>query len=506
MRVKNLMRNSFFSVFSQIVLIGFGFVSNRVLNLRLGEALVGLNGVVSNIISILSVSELGIATAVVYHLYQALAKQDEREIAGLMNLYRRAYRIFAVAITALGLAVLPFLQLFLKDNPFTTDYVRIIYLLWLLRTVLSYLLSYRRSLLIADQQEYIVSITALFANAVNYSVVIGIVSVTENYVLALSINIVVEAVSNLWISYYVNRRYPFLKTFRRQAVEDGVKKSVFGNIKNIFVVRLANKLLTATDNVIVSGFIGVAFAGLYSNYCLIVNALINIAVALSNSLQPGVGTMFAAKENEQGEGMLRISTFLFFLLAASAGCGVYAGANFFVRDLWLGERYLMDLSVVRSCVVNFYVLVLSLPISVVMGVTGLFERERNIAVISAMLNMLLSLGMVKYWGIFGVLAGTFAAYLVQMCYRIYVFYHVYLGKDMGGYVAEILQYLVLGAAELWLVHAISAPVYGSGGLFRFLLLCLVAAGLPLALNLLFFCRSERLHRIFSMVCHGNKSA
>ena len=63
MRVKNLMRNSFFSVFSQIVLIGFGFVSNRVLNLRLGEALVGLNGVVSNIISILSVSELGIATA-----------------------------------------------------------------------------------------------------------------------------------------------------------------------------------------------------------------------------------------------------------------------------------------------------------------------------------------------------------------------------------------------------------------------------------------------------------
>lgn len=501
MRVKNLMRNSFFGVFSQIVLIGFGFVSNRVLNLQLGEALVGLNGVISNIISVLSVSELGVATAIVYNLYQALAREDEQEVAGLMNLYRKAYYVFAALITALGLAVLPFLQFFLKDNPFTPGYVRTIYLLWLFRTVLSYLLSYRRSLLIADQQEYVVSIAALLANAVNYSVVIGIVSLTENYVLALGINVLVEAAGNLWISCYVNRRYPFLKSARRQKVEPAVRKSVFGNIKNIFVVRLSNKLLTATDSVIISSFIGVAFAGLYSNYCLITGALLNIAVTLSNSLQPGVGTMLAAKEDAQGERMLRISTFLFFLLAASAGCGVYAAANPFVRDLWLGGRYVLDLSVVGVCVVNFFLIVISLPIGMVMGVTGLFDKERNIAIISAAFNMLLSLGLVKQWGIYGVLAGTFTAYLIQMCYRIYVFYHVYLGRDMGGYVMELLQYLLLGAAELWLLHAIAAPVYGTGGIFRFLLLGLVSAGLPLALNLLLFCRSERLRSIFLMLHH-----
>lgn len=501
MRVKNLMRNSFFGVFSQIVLIGFGFVSNRVLNLRLGEALVGLNGVVSNIISILSVSELGVATAIVYNLYQALAREDEQEIAGLMNLYRRAYYMFAAVITALGLLILPWLQFFLKDNPFTPGYVRTIYLLWLIRTVLSYLLSYRRSLLIADQQEYVVSIATLLVNAVNYSVVIGIVSMTDNYVLALAINMIVEAASNIWISCYVSRKYPFLKSFRMQKVKPAVRKNVFGNIKNIFVVRLANKLLTATDSVIISSFIGVAFAGLYSNYCLIVNALLNIAVTLSNSLQPGVGTMLAAKEGVKGERMLRISTFLFFLMAASAGCGVYAAANPFVRDLWLGGRYVLDRSVVGVCVVNFFLIVISLPIGMVMGVTGLFEKERNIAIISAGLNMLLSLGMVKQWGIYGVLAGTFAAYLIQMCYRIYVFYHVYLGDSMGGYVAELIQYLVLGAAELFIVYVISAPVYGNGGVLRFLLLVLVSAGLPLVLNLLLFCRSERLRSILSLVRH-----
>ena len=107
MRIKNIFRNSFFSLLSQFILIFVGFFSQRVMNLTMGEALIGMNSVISNIIAILSVSELGIASAIVFHLYDALAQQDEEKIASLMNLYRRAYYIFAAAITAMGLCILP---------------------------------------------------------------------------------------------------------------------------------------------------------------------------------------------------------------------------------------------------------------------------------------------------------------------------------------------------------------------------------------------------------------
>lgn len=499
MRVKNLMRNSFFSVLSQILLLGFGFFSNRVLNLKMGEALVGLNGVISNIISILSVSELGIAVAIVYNLYQALAARDECQIAGLMNLYRKAYVMFAVIISGLGLGIMPFLGYFLKDNPFTPGYVRLIYILWLVRTVLSYLLSYRRSLLIADQREYIVSITTLLVNAVNYSAVIAIVSVTQNYVAALVLNIVVEAAGNLWITRYVNRKYPFLRRMRRQTVPDSIRTGVFHNIKNVFVVRLATQILTATDNVIVSSFIGVAFAGRFSNYNLIINAINNISLSLAGSIQAGMGAVLAERDYRRGEDMLRLSTFLFFLLAASAGCGVYAAAEPFVGDLWLGPDYLLGTSVVGACVANLFLMMLSTPISMAMGVSGLFEQERNLAVISAILNMLLSVGMVKRWGIFGVLAGTFVAYLVQMCYRIYAFYRYCIDRSGRSYVVELMQYLLLGIAELALVRMIAQAVYGRGGILRFFLLCLVSAGLPLALNLIVYCKSQRLRSMFALV-------
>ena len=109
MKIKSLFRNSFFSLLSQLVLLLFGFLSQRAMNLYMGTELVGMNGVISNVISMLSVTELGVSTAIVYHLYSALVSRDERQIAALMNLYRKAYYVFAAVLTVLGLALIPVL-------------------------------------------------------------------------------------------------------------------------------------------------------------------------------------------------------------------------------------------------------------------------------------------------------------------------------------------------------------------------------------------------------------
>ena len=107
MKIKSLFKNSFFSLLSQLILLLFGFLSQRAMNLYLGTELVGMNGVISNVIAMLSVTELGISTAIVYHLYSALVNKDEQEIAALMNLYRKAYYMFAVILAVLGLMITP---------------------------------------------------------------------------------------------------------------------------------------------------------------------------------------------------------------------------------------------------------------------------------------------------------------------------------------------------------------------------------------------------------------
>lgn len=60
---------------SQFALLILGFFSQRAMNLYMGAELVGMNGVISNVINILSVTELGISTAIVYH---CMARLQER--------------------------------------------------------------------------------------------------------------------------------------------------------------------------------------------------------------------------------------------------------------------------------------------------------------------------------------------------------------------------------------------------------------------------------------------
>ncbi len=498
MRVKNAFRNSFFSVISQIILIVVGFFSQRVMNLRLGEELVGMNSVISNIIALLSVTELGISVAVVFHLYRAIAAEDEEQIAALMNLYRKAYCIFAIVIGVLGLTVMPFVHRFLRENSFTLEYVRTIYGLWLLRTIASYLLSYKRSVLIADQKEYIVSIGTLTANVLNYSLIIVIVELFQNYVLALSINIIVEFCINLWIAWYVDRKYPFLKRLRKAPLDGGIVNKVLQDIKNIFVTRLSTKLLVCTDSLIMSSFISVGIVGLYSNYTMITQSLINIVVAFSNALQPTVGNMFIEGDHDKEYGVLRQVSFLFFVFASFSAASLLALMTPFVTDIWLNDEYALGLNIILWCVINFYMSTMGAPLNMMMGVTGLFHKERNLSIVVAVVNIVLSLGLVIPLGIPGVLFGTFVSYFIQLIYRVIVLVHKYMKKSCQRYVLDLLQYVFLTIAEVAIVYACRQYIY-SGSLLSFVIMMCICVLIPNGINLLVFGRSWRFQSILGMI-------
>ena len=499
MRIKNAFRNSFFSVISQIILIIVGFFCQRVMNLRLGEELVGMNGVISNIIALLSVTELGVSTAVIFHLYGALAKQDEKLIASLMNLYRKAYTIFFVIITVLGLCVLPFVHLVMKENSFFFFFIRLIYILWLLRTSLSYLLSYKRSILIADQKEYIVSIGLLIANVLNYSLIIVIVELWQNYALALGLNIVVEIIMNFILTRYVDKKYRYLRELRKEPLQENLFKKVFGDIKNIFVTRISAKVLLSTDSLIISGFISVGLVGLYSNYCMITQSLTNVLVSLSNALQPTVGNMFTEGDHEKEYGVLRQITFIFFWIASFCATSLLTLMTPFVSDIWLGNAYVLQTEIVAWCVINFYTNIITMPLNMMMGVTGLFKKERNISVVAAVINLVLSLILVQFLGVVGVLLGTFAAYIVQFIFRMRVLIMQYMKMQCKKYVCELLSYIIVSVIEVIAVYWVSQYIYTTANLINFCVLMILCVIVPNGLNLLLFCKTWRFQSVFGMV-------
>lgn len=499
MRFKNVIRNSFFSILSQLVLIILGFFSSRVINLELGEALVGVNGVIANFLGILSVTELGFSTAVVYHLYKVLAEDQEERIAALMNLYRRAYQIISMVILGLGICFLPFIHLFIKENPFSKEYVRILYSLWLLRTVSNYLLSYRRSILIADQKEYVVSIMILGINILDYTSIIVVVLYSKNYIPALALNVFFESLMSILLNHYVDKKYPYLKTYRKVKIDKKSRDQIFADMKNIFFSKLSFKVLVSTDNLVISGTIGVVINGFYNNYVLIFASVINLVAAISDSIQPTMGNLFLEKDTKKNYDVFCQISFLFFVISAFIASGLASLATPFVRDFWLGPDYVLEDRIILFMVLSTVVTVMGYPLTIVMSVSGMFRVERNLSIAAALSNLILSLLLVRPLGVCGVIIGTIFSNLLYIVVRSWFFFRKYLNMHCIKYVVEMCMYSGLIFIEAYATRLAVGKIYESGNLWSVFGSCMVCLLLPNLVNLLVFFRSWRFQSMLRMI-------
>src|SRR5690606_11871543 len=130
MRTRLVLKNSYWGIISQLLILIMGFLSRWIFLDTLGPSYLGLQGLFSNVLSLLSLAELGVSSAIIYNLYKPLAENDQREVTKLMNFFRDAYRWIALAIAILGISLLPFLGFFIKDSEFTAQYISIIFCLF----------------------------------------------------------------------------------------------------------------------------------------------------------------------------------------------------------------------------------------------------------------------------------------------------------------------------------------------------------------------------------------
>ena len=135
MRAEATVKNSFWSLFQQLIICVLSLFSRRIMLDTIGVEGVGLNGLLTNVVAVLSLADMGVGTAIAFHMYKPLATGDEDMITRLMNFYRTVYRIIAATIFVVGLLLIPFLKYIVHDVSYSNGYVIWIYLLFLLQTV-----------------------------------------------------------------------------------------------------------------------------------------------------------------------------------------------------------------------------------------------------------------------------------------------------------------------------------------------------------------------------------
>ncbi len=230
----------------------------------LSQEYLGVNGLFGDVLGMLNLAELGIGSAMIFSMYRPAAQNDERQLARLMNLYRTLYRIVAVVVLGIGLALMPFLPLLIKGGE-GVENLQLIYLLYLLQAVTSYLLSYKNSIYQAYQKAYIRKAIDQVVNIIRVIVQIVVLVTTRNFILYLIIQLFMPMLTSVIIWARADREFPYLKQYK-ELPEPQERKAIFKNVGALSLHKLATVIVRSTDNLIMSAFDGLATVGIYSNY------------------------------------------------------------------------------------------------------------------------------------------------------------------------------------------------------------------------------------------------
>lgn len=404
-RTRNSFRNMKYGLFFQEAITVLTFFSRRVFVQVLSEEYLGLNGTFSNILSMLSVMEMGVGSLITYCLYKPLADGDEEQIISLLTLLRRVYWIVGAMIAILGGILTPFLPMLIHEIP-DVPHIYLIYLLFVANSAISYLYSYKGTLFIADQKSYIIMTYSYVIEALRLVCQILFLWYTRNYFFYISFNLIGTLLKNLLVSYQADRNYPFLRGRKSRGLKPEIKKSIVRNIKAKIIHTLASAVVDGTDNLLIAYFVGAVSVGLYSNYLTIIGGVEKVYQMIYQSITASVGNLLATETPEKALTVYKRINFAGnWIYGFSAVCLVVLFNPFI--ELWVGEQYQLKQTIVCLIVLNYYVKGMRKVTLLFMGAYGLYWYDRYKAVAEMVINLVFSIGLAVPYGMTGIFMGTF---------------------------------------------------------------------------------------------------
>lgn len=406
-RVINYARNMICSSLSQIIIIVLGIVSRRVFVDTLAATYLGINGLFSNILTLLSLAELGVGSAITYSLYKPIKEDDIESIKSLMQLYKMVYCIIGVFIMIAGVALTPFLHIFVAELP-EIENIRLIFLLFVVQTSSSYFFSYKLSYLTATQNDYLLQIINILSNIITSIAQILILIFLKDFILYLVISIVIGVAKNVFASIYVGYHFPYLKEKDCRPIPSDEKKKIKKNIIALSIYKVSSTLSVTIDTLLISKLMGILEVAIYSNYHLIITYSDKLFTTVLGTITPSLGNFLTNSDKKKKILMINTLQLIYSWMGTYFAVGMIVLFNPLI-EIWLGTRFLFPQSIVVALVVSATLTNFQRPCALVRDADGLFWHGKLRPLAMTIINIISSIVFVKLFGTIGVVLGTILA-------------------------------------------------------------------------------------------------
>lgn len=474
------------------------FITRSVFIYFLGKSYLGVNGLFTSIISVLSLSELGIGGAIVYSLYKPLADEDNVKIKSLIVLYKKIYRVIGLIVAMIGFILLPFIPQI--TNHSQLPHLTLIYLLFLFNSVMSYFFAYNSSLLSADQKGYIITINNFLFSVVAFILQVIFLILTKNFIVYLFISIICTLLGNIVLMLKTKKEYQYLECVKTAPIDSDtvheLKRITAGNLMD----RIGITIVDTTDNIYISIFTGLGMVGIYNNYVLVTSTLQGFIGQISSSITGSLGNLAADGDSDKALSIFLKHNFVNYGLVYFCMIGIMTLLQDFIR-LWVGDTFLLPLTTLILIVIKLSLTMYRNTSLTFISAYGLSWNAKWKVVLECILNVGLSaLFLIPFHlGLNGVLLGTIlSTLLVVEWWEPYAVFKYGLKKPLRGYFKTICFHMITLFVSCSVIFWIVSYIHVTGWIMLFVKgFCVVL--LSLIFFVLIYGRSEEFKYTVNMI-------
>ena len=477
MRTNYSVKNSITSFTNNIITFIVMFVGQTLFIKILGVEYTGLNGLFSNILTLLNLFELGFGSAITYNLYKYIKNNDKETIKSILRFYKKAYNYIAILIFLVGLLFIPFLKYIVKDVSVNIN-INIIYILFLISTISTYLITYKRNLLFASQRNYIINIINIIYVIVLNILQILILFLTKNYYLYLIIKIICILLENIVISIKVNKDYPYILEKNINPIDKKIKQDIFNKIRALVMHKVSGAITKGTDNILISYFFGIKIVGLYTSYNYIISSINKLFSNIVSASRASVGNLLVEGNKEKNYQVFKRISFLNFWITIFTTACLFILIEPFIK-IWLGSNFLLDKIVLITLMINYYQVMMRNTYIVFKDAAGIWVEDKYVPLIKSILNIVTSIILLKIFGLAGVFMGTIVSSLVQWFYSYPKFVYInLLNRSIKNYINDFITHFIILVSVLLICYFIN--IY-STNIFISFIICMIIPNLILYL-------------------------
>lgn len=498
-RVQSAAKNIAFGYIGNLTTQLLGFILRTVFINHLGDTLNGINDLYTGILSVLSLAELGVGTALNYSLYGPVARKDYEKIKSYMQLYKKAYRVIGLVIAVIGLAISPFLPYLVKQpQGVSVRDLTLYYFIFLFNTVSTYFVAYKYSLAYAEQKNYIQTNTITITKMITVTLQIAVIVTTRNFYLYLLTAAAVELIQKIFISWYLNRLYPYLKDKNVKKLSKEETGEVVTKTKALVFHKVGDVARLQTDSMIISAFINVTLVGFVGNYNMILNSVANFVNIIFNSVLSSFGNLIATESKDKQYSVFKVYRFFACWIYGFSAVGFFLLLTPFIV-IWQGPEKVLAAGAVACILIDYYFKGDRIVLSNFKTAAGVFEQDKYLALIQGVVNLILSIVLVQKIGLVGIYIGTIVSGLIANITKPFIIYKVCFEKSVKTYFLDSVKYLAVLFGILVLLTGIRQFVMPQVTILSFMLMFIVICVVFNGIFLLLFGRTQEFEYLWGII-------